>query len=194
MNGMKQQEPRLWCFHKPDGLVVSLDEPAPGDLKNEISPALPIGNLDNEAEGLLMLTNDAQTLRLLELAAGGWVRHYRVLVAGKPDAKALASLQAGITIEGVPYGPIEAQVEKGSAKESWIGFAIREGRNRDIRKVCTALKLKVKRLVRTSFGPFQLGALKKGRIEEVPPNVFKEQLGGRAAANHADHRGKVQGA
>ena len=174
---------RLWRYHKPQGLVVShkdekgrptVFEALPKDLPRVVS----IGRLDLNTEGLLLLTNDGGLARLLELPATGWVRRYRVRLYGKVDEAALKKLADGISIEGVHYGPIEAKLDKVQGGNAWLTFALREGKNREIKMVCEHLGLKVNRLIRVAFGPFQLGELKRGAVEEVSSKVIAEQLGG----------------
>jgi 23S rRNA pseudouridine2605 synthase len=137
-----------------------------------------IGRLDLNTEGLLLLTNDGGLARLLELPATGWVRRYRVRVYGNVDEAALKKLADGISIEGVHYGPIEAKLDKVQGGNAWLTFALREGKNREIKMVCEHLGLKVNRLIRVAFGPFQLGDLKRGAVDEVSTKVIAEQLGG----------------
>ena len=178
-----KQERRLWRYHKPAGLVVShhdeKDRKSVFDaLKSELDRVISIGRLDISTEGLLLLTNDGELARLLELPATGWVRRYRVRAHGKVDPKALEKLEDGITVDGVRYGPITVQLERTQGGNSWLTFALREGKNREIKNVCEHLGLTVNRLIRTSYGPFQLGDLKRGAVEEVSAKVLKDQLGG----------------
>jgi 23S rRNA pseudouridine2605 synthase len=190
---------RLWRYHKPEGLVVSHKDPQGrpsvfDKLREQLPRVVSIGRLDINTEGLLLLTNDGELARLLELPATGWVRRYRVRAFGRADPQALEGLRNGIEIDGVRYGPIEARIDKEQGDNCWLTFAIREGKNREIKKVCEYLGLRVNRLIRTSFGPFQLGELPRGGLDEVPAKVLKDQLGGRLKSGHADRRGKVQGA
>jgi len=202
---------RLWRYHKPQGLVVShkdekgrptVFDALPKDLPRVVS----IGRLDLNTEGLLLLTNDGGLARLLELPATGWVRRYRIRAFGKVDEAALKALADGISVDGVHYGPIEAKLDKVQGGNAWLTFALREGKNREVKKVCEHLGLKVNRLIRTAFGPFQLGELKRGTVEEVSAKVIAEQLGGArpqarstkgwaakkpAAKLHANRRRKV---
>jgi 23S rRNA pseudouridine2605 synthase len=193
----QKEESRLWRYHKPDGLVVSHKDPQGREtvfekLREQLPRVVSIGRLDFNSEGLLLLTNDGELARLLELPATGWIRRYRVRAYGKVDDAMLAKLKDGIEIEGVRYGPIEAKIDRMQADNCWLTFAIREGKNREVKKVCEELGLKVNRLIRTSFGPFVLGDLARGGIEEVPPKMLKEQLGGKFRGGNADRRGKVQ--
>jgi 23S rRNA pseudouridine2605 synthase len=196
----QKEDSRLWRYHKPAGLVVSHHDPQGRPtvfeaVAKELPRVVSIGRLDLNTEGLLLLTNDGELARLLELPATGWVRRYRVRVHGKPDPAELAKLASGISIDGVHYGPIEASIDKVQASNAWLTFAIREGKNREVKKVCEHLGLQVTRLIRTSFGPFQLGDLERDAIAEVPGRVLAEQLGRRIAAaeqTHADRRRKAQ--
>jgi 23S rRNA pseudouridine2605 synthase len=179
---------RLWRYHKPAGLVTThRDEKGRPTVFDALPKALPrvisVGRLDLNSEGLLLLTNDGGLARRLELPATGWVRRYRVRVHGKPDAAALASLGKGIAIEGVNYGPIEAKLDKTQGSNAWVTVSLREGKNREVRRVFEHLGLPVTRLIRLAYGPFQLGALPRGAVEEVPGKVLKEQLGTGKDAN-----------
>jgi len=174
---------RLWRYHKPAGLIVSHRDPKgrqsvfdvlPKDLPRVVS----IGRLDFTTEGLLLLTNDGELERKLELPATGWTRRYRVRVHGTVEQPALDRLKQGITIADIRYGPIEARIERKQGTNSWVSFALTEGKNREIKRVCEHLGLQVSRLIRISFGPFQLGDLAKGEVEEVPGRVLHDQLGG----------------
>ena len=152
----------------------------PADRVRELPPQLPrvvsVGRLDLNSEGLLLLTNDGELARRLELPATGWVRRYRVRVHGRPDERALAGLARGVTVEGVRYGPIEAGLDAVKGDNAWLTVALREGRNREVRRVMTHLSLPVTRLIRVAYGPFQLGTLPRGAVEEVPARVLRDQL------------------
>ena len=172
---------RLWRYHKPSGLVTTArDEKGretvfdrlPSDLPRVVS----IGRLDLTTEGLLLLTNDGELARFLELPATGWTRRYRVRVFGEVDEKQLAALEKGPTIEGVKYGPIEAVLDRIQGRNAWLTVSLKEGKNREIRKVMEALGLQVNRLIRVAYGPFQLGKLEEGAVEEVPKRVVREQI------------------
>ncbi len=187
---------RLWRYHKPPGLVTTtrdergratVFENLPGDLPRVIS----VGRLDLTSEGLLLLTNDGALARRLELPKTGWVRRYRVRARGRIDPAKLATLDDGITIDGVRYGPVKAELESQARSNAWLSIAIREGRNREVRKLCEHFGWPVTRLIRVSFGPFQLGNLVRGAVAEVPKRVIRQQLGSEentAKANHANHR------
>lgn len=176
------EPPRLWRFHKPPGLVTTRHDPQGRPTVFEALPAelprvLTVGRLDLNSEGLLLLTNDGGLARHLTLPATGWVRRYRVRVHGAPDEARLAGLAAGAVVSGIRYGPIEAAVERRQGSNAWLSIALREGKNREVRRVLESLGLEVTRLIRTGFGPFQLGHLERGAVEEVRPKVLREQLG-----------------
>jgi 23S rRNA pseudouridine2605 synthase len=173
---------RLWRYHKPAGLVTSHKDPQGRPTVFERLPdALPrvvsVGRLDIASEGLLLLTNDGGLARRLELPATGWVRRYRVRVFGAIDEAKLAQLEKGVTIGGVRYGPIRARLDRRQGANAWLTVAIAEGKNREVRKVMEYLGLTVNRLIRVAYGPFQLGHLARGAVEEVPRKVLREQLG-----------------
>ena len=172
---------RLWRYHKPDGLVTTHRDPQDRPTVFQRLPAgLPrvvsVGRLDLNSEGLLLLTNDGALARRLELPSNGWLRRYRVRVFGAPGPDALARLAQGVTVEGVRYGPIEAALDSRKGDNSWLAISLREGRNREVRRVMQHLGLQVSRLIRVAYGPFQLGALPVGGVEEVPGKVLREQL------------------
>ncbi len=177
---------RLWRYHKPRGLVVTeRDEKGRPTIFDQLREKLPpdvgrvmtIGRLDLNSEGLLLLTNDGHLARALELPARGWTRRYRVRAYGRISQEALDALKEGLTIDGVRYGRVEATLDRADKANVWMTFSLKEGKNREIRRICAHLGLKVNRLLRVAHGPFQLGALKRGEVEEVPRKVLKEQLG-----------------
>ncbi len=173
---------RLFRYHKPDGLVTTHRDPeGRPTVFEKLPPGLPrlvsVGRLDLTSEGLLLLTNDGALARRLELPSNGWLRRYRVRVHGRVDEKALAALSRGVTIEGVQYGPIEAGLDARQGTNAWLTVSLREGKNREIRRVMAHLGLEVTRLIRTAYGPFQLGALPRGAVEEVNAKVLRDQLG-----------------
>ncbi|MGO4727970.1 MULTISPECIES: pseudouridine synthase [unclassified Inquilinus] len=173
---------RLWRYHKPAGLVTTRVDPQGrqtvfDNLPEELPRVVSIGRLDLNSEGLLLLTNDGELSRRLELPSTGWPRRYRVRVHGAPDPAKLAGLAGGITVSGVNYGPIEAELDKVQGANAWLTITLREGKNREVRKVMEAIGLNVNRLIRISYGPFQLGILEKGKAEEVKASVLRDQLG-----------------
>ncbi|QDH15947.1 rRNA pseudouridine synthase [Oecophyllibacter saccharovorans] len=175
------QRTRLWRYHKPCGLVTTHHDPQDRPtVFDSLPPGLPrvisVGRLDLNSEGLLLLTNDGSLARELELPARKWIRRYRVRVFGEVDQKRLADLAGGSRFEGVEYGPIEAVVDSQRGDNSWLTVSLREGKNREIRRVMMGLNLHVSRLLRLSYGPFQLGNLKPGELEEVPGKVIAEQI------------------
>ncbi len=175
------EPPRLWRYHKPAGLVTTArDEkgrPTVFDrLPSELPRVISVGRLDLTTEGLLLLTNDGEVARYLELPSTGWARRYRVRVHGAVEPARLASLARGPTIDGVRYGPIEAALDREQGSNAWLTVTLREGKNREIRKVMESLALTVNRLIRVAYGPFQLGKLPEGAVEEIPRRVLKDQL------------------
>src|SRR3954468_17093703 len=177
---------RLFLYHKPGGLVTTSADPQgrptifdalPKDLPRLIS----VGRLDLSTEGLLLLTNDGGLARALELPATAWLRRYRVRAYGKVTQIQLDALREGVTVDGMRYGPIDAQLDREQTSNVWITFAIREGKNREVRNVLRHLGLQVSRLIRVSFGPFQLGDILEGEIAEVPTRILRDQLGEKLA-------------
>jgi 23S rRNA pseudouridine2605 synthase len=192
---------RLWRFHKPKGLITThKDEKGRTTVFEVLPPEMPrvvsVGRLDLTSEGLLLLTNDGALARELEHPSRGWVRRYRVRVHGRVDDKGLARLQKGVTVDGVRYGPIDAHIDKApegekkttSKANTWVTVALTEGKNREVRKVMEFIGLTVNRLIRVSYGPFQLGKLDPGGLEEVPAHVARQQLGAAAPAGLSKKR------
>ena len=174
--------PRLWRYHKPPGLVTSHSDPQGRPTVFERLPetlprVISVGRLDLNSEGLLLLTNDGELARRLELPKTGWTRRYRARVHGRPDEKKLKSLEEGVTVSGVSYGPIKAVLDKQLRANAWLTVSLTEGRNREIRKVMEHMGLEVNRLIRLAYGPFQLGNLKRGQTAEITGKVLREQLG-----------------
>jgi 23S rRNA pseudouridine2605 synthase len=192
-----RERTRLFLFHKPRGLVTTSADPEGrptifGGLPKNLPRLISVGRLDLNTEGLLLLTNDGGLARVLELPETGWLRRYRVRAHGKVTQEALDALRDGIEVEGVRYGPIEASLDREQGSNNWLTFAMREGKNREIRNVLGALGLQVNRLIRVSFGPFQLGELADGAIEEVKTRTLRDQIGERLAAEaEADFAGPV---
>lgn len=175
---------RLFLFHKPAGVVTTNRDPEGRRTVFDVLPAdlprlMTIGRLDLNTEGLLLLTNDGGLARVLELPATGWLRRYRVRVHGKVDEKALADLKNGIAVDGVFYGGVEATLERVQGTNAWLNIGLREGKNREVRNILGALGLEVARLIRISYGPFQLGELPEGHVLEIKGRTLREQLGER---------------
>jgi 23S rRNA pseudouridine2605 synthase len=178
--------PQLWRYHKPKGIVTTHSDPeGRPTVFEKLPPEMPrvisVGRLDYNTEGLLLLTNDGALARHLELPAKGWVRRYRVRAKGRVRPEDLAKLKDGIEIDSVHYGPIEAAVDSVQGANTWLTIAICEGKNREVRNVLAHLGLIVNRLIRVSFGPFQLLDLSPGAVEAVKRRVLAAQLGPRAS-------------
>jgi 23S rRNA pseudouridine2605 synthase len=174
--------PRLWRYHKPKGLVTThRDERGRPTVFAALPQGLPrlvsVGRLDLASEGLLLLTNDGALARRLELPQTGWLRRYKVRVHGSVDPARLAALAGGTTVGGIRYGPIRAELEHVQGSNAWIAMTLAEGKNRELRRVLDALDLTVTRLIRLSYGPFQLGHLERGAVAEVSQKALAEQLG-----------------
>lgn len=176
------EPPKLWRYHKPKGLVTTHRDPEGREtvfdkLPQSLGRVISVGRLDVTSEGLLLITNDGALARHLELPATGWLRRYRVRAHGRITAEALEKLKDGIEVEGVKYGPIEATLDKQQGANVWLTIGLREGKNREVRKVLGALGLDVNRLIRISYGPFQLLELPPGEVELVRRRVLADQLG-----------------
>lgn len=172
---------RLWRYHKPPGLMTTNSDPEGRPtiferLPRELPRVITVGRLDMMSEGLLLLTNDGGLARRLELPETGWTRRYRARVHGHVDEARLANLAKGVTVEGVRYGPITAELESQQRSNAWLGIRLNEGKNREIRRVLAHLGLDVTRLIRTAYGPFQMGNMRRGDVDEIKGKVLKEQL------------------
>lgn len=175
---------RLFLFHKPGGLVTTNRDPEGRPtifeaLPDELPRLITVGRLDINTEGLLLLTNDGGLARLLELPATGWLRRYRVRVHGHVDEKQLASLRDGVAVDGVFYGAIEATLDREQGSNAWLTIGLREGKNREVKNILASLGLDVNRLIRLSYGPFQLGDLPEGAVQEIKGRMLRDQLGER---------------
>jgi 23S rRNA pseudouridine2605 synthase len=182
-----RERTRLFLYHKQRGLLTTHADPGGRPtifsvLPKELPRLISVGRLDLNTEGLFLLTNDGGLARALELPATGWLRRYRVRAHGSVAQAQLHALRRGITIDGVRYGEIEATVDRSQGSNVWLTFAIREGKNREVKNVLGHLGLAVNRLIRVSFGPFRLGDLAEGAIEEVKTRTLRDQLGDRIAA------------
>ena len=176
------EPPRIWLYHKPTGLVTTAkDEKGRETVFDKLPEDMPrvmsIGRLDLNSEGLLLLTNDGGVKRKLELPSTGWTRKYRVRVKGKPTDDMLSPVRKGITVDGERFQPMSVSLDRQQGANAWLTISIREGKNREIRRAMEAIGLSVNRLLRVSYGPFQLGELKSGEVEEIRQRVVREQLG-----------------
>jgi 23S rRNA pseudouridine2605 synthase len=189
------EAPRLFRYHKPKGLLTAARDPEGrptiyDQLPPDLPRLMPIGRLDLNSEGLLLLTNDGALKRRLELPATGWLRRYRARVHGVPSEPELKRLAQGVTVEGVAYGPITARLDRIQGSNAWLTLSLREGKNREVRNVLRHLGYEVGRLIRTGYGPFQLGNLPPRAVDEIKPKVLKEQLGLAAAPRPKRRRGE----
>jgi len=178
------EQTRLWLYHKPVGLVTThSDTQGRPTVFDNLPAGLPrvisVGRLDLNSEGLLLLTNNGELSRTLELPQNAWSRRYKVRVHGVLDKKKLSDLENGAVVDGVQYGSVKVIIESEQGSNAWLSVTLNEGKNREIRKLMKSVGLEVARLLRLSYGPFQLGSLKKGEVREVPQKVLHEQLGGK---------------
>ena len=177
------EQTRLWLYYKPTGLITSHKDSSRPTVLDNLPAGMPrvisVGRLDVNSEGLLLLTNNGELSRLLELPQNGWSRRYKVKVHGQVTQQKLDSVSNGVTIDGVNYGPVKIAIDSTQGTNTWLTITLSEGKNREIRRLMQYIGLDVARLIRLSYGPFQLGSLKKGEVKEVPHKVLKEQLGGK---------------
>ncbi|MCW5723002.1 MAG: rRNA pseudouridine synthase, partial [Devosia sp.] len=182
-----RQGTRIWLYHKPAGLVVTERDPEGRKtifealLEEGLPRVVTVGRLDINTEGLLLLTNDGGLKRVLELPSTGWLRRYRVRAHGSVTQAQLDALKDGIEVDGITYGPIEATLERAQGSNVWLLLGLREGKNREVKNVLGALGLEVNRLIRVSYGPFQLGDLPEGAVEVVRAKMLRDQLGKKLA-------------
>src|SRR6476659_10589513 len=177
-----RERTRLFLYHKPRGLVTTHSDPEGRDtifraLPRNLPRLISVGRLDINTEGLLLLTNDGGLSRVFELPETGWLRRYRVRAYGEVNQADLDALKDGVTIDGMHYGPIEAEVDRAQGDNVWITLGLREGKNREVKRILEHLGLQVNRLIRLSFGPFQLGDLEEGAVQEIRTRVLSDQLG-----------------
>jgi len=183
----QRERTRLFLYNKPRGLVTTHADPEGrptifGALPKNLPRLISVGRLDINTEGLLLLTNDGGLARELELPETGWLRRYRVRALGRVTQAQLDALKKGVTVDGIHYGPVEATLDRDQGSNVWLTFAIREGKNREVRNVLGHLGLKVNRLIRVSFGPFQLAELETGAVEEIKTRTLRDQLSERLIA------------
>jgi len=183
INKESSREARLFRYNKPAGLITThKDEEGRQTVFESLPDHLPrlisVGRLDLNTEGLLLLTNDGELSRFMELPSTGWARRYKVRAYGRISQERLDELKKGVTIEGIKYAGIDAVLEKQQGDNAWMSIALKEGKNREIRRVMEYLGMRVNRLIRLSYGPFQLGNLKEGTVEEISVKVLKDQLSG----------------
>ena len=173
---------KMWLFHKPKGYIVTNKDPQDRKtifslLPSNMPRVITIGRLDMDTEGLLLLTNNGELARYIELPSTGWSRQYRVKVHGDTTRTPTEELKE-ITIDGIKYGPIKIVVEKDTGTTNkWLKITINEGKNREVRKIMEYYGLKVMKLIRISFGPFHLGSLPLGAIKPVSSKALKESIG-----------------
>ena len=178
----EKQPPRLWLYHKPSGLVTTERDEKGRDtvfdaLPDDMPRVVSVGRLDLNSEGLLLLTNDGELKRKLELPSTGWTRRYRVRIHGTPKDEDFAPLRNGLTVDGTDFQPMTVTLDRQQGRNAWVTIGLREGKNREIRRAMEAIGLQVNRLIRISFGPFQLGDLKPGEGDEVRRKILRDQLG-----------------
>ncbi|MCY4304657.1 MAG: pseudouridine synthase [Aestuariivita sp.] len=179
---IRRPEPqRLWIYYKPIGLVTTEKDEKErptvfGNLPNNLPRVMSVGRLDINSEGLLLLTNDGEIKRKLELPSNGWLRKYRVRIKGRPTDKEFDCMRSGLLLNNQQLRPIKVKIDRQLGTNAWLSVGLREGKNREIRKALESIGYKVNRLIRVSFGPFQLKQLKPGELQEVRTHIFKDQL------------------
>ena len=189
------EETRVWRYHKAPGAITAARDPQGrstvfGHLPEDMPRVVSVGRLDYNTEGLLLLTNDGELARHLELPRNAWRRRYRVKVNGRVDRKKLASVASGLIVDGVRYGPVRIEVESDEGENHWLSVTVQEGKNREVRNIMAHLGLKVARLVRVEYGPFFLGPLPRGAVEEVPQRVLRRSLKEFFESERSDERSR----
>jgi len=182
----ERERTRLWLYNKPRGLMTTARDPEGrptvfGALPKDLPRVVAVGRLDFNTEGLLLLTNDGGLARVLELPATGWLRRYRVRAHGTVSEAALASLRDGVAIDGILYGAVEATIDKVQGSNVWLTLGLREGKNREVKKLLAHIGLDTNRLIRISYGPFQIGDIEPGEVREIRGKVLRDQLGAKLA-------------
>jgi len=180
-----KERTRVWRYYKPAGLITSHKDPEGrptvfDSLPDSLPRVISVGRLDLNSEGLLLLTNDGELARRIELPSTGWVRRYRVRIHGEMTPEIMTKLAQGVIVEGIRYAGVQVVIDKKQGTNTWLTVALKEGKNREIRRLMDFFDLKVTRLIRISYGPFQLGALPKGGIDEISAKILQEQIGGMA--------------
>lgn len=179
-----KEKTRVWRYYKPAGLVTSHKDPEGrptvfDSLPDTLPRVISIGRLDLNSEGLLLLTNDGEFARQMELPSTGWIRRYRVRIHGEMTPEIMEKLAGGVTVEGVRYAGVQVVVDKKQGSNTWLTVALKEGKNREIRRLMEFFGFQVTRLIRISYGPFQLGNLEKGAVDEISGKALQEQIGGK---------------
>lgn len=191
-----KEKTRVWRYHKPAGLVTTRKDPQGrptvfDSLPDTMPRVISIGRLDLNSEGLLLLTNDGEFARQMELPSTGWARRYRVRIHGEITPEMIDRLAKGVTINGVRYAPAQVTVDKKQGTNTWLTVSLKEGKNREIRRLMESFNLPVTRLIRVSYGPFQLGNLERGAVDEISGKTLREQTGGKIAIDERPGRKKT---
>lgn len=191
-----KEKTRVWRYHKPAGLVTTRKDPQGrptvfDSLPDTMPRVISIGRLDLNSEGLLLLTNDGEFARQMELPSTGWARRYRVRIHGEITPEMIDRLAKGVTINGVRYAPAQVTVDKKQGTNTWLTVSLKEGKNREIRRLMESFNLPVTRLIRVSYGPFQLGNLERGAVDEISGKTLREQTGGKIVIDEQPRRKKA---